>query len=52
MVGGNLCEESNDQDGNWRDYRMADEDRKVYLRKLARPVMLHGVSDINWTVRN
>ena len=33
MVGGNLCEESNDQDGNWRDYRMADV-RLVSVEKL------------------
>ena len=34
----------------WATYQETDDDRKVYLRKAEKPVMLHGVSDINWTV--
>ena len=36
----------------WTTYEETDNDRKVYLRRQEKPVMLHGVSDINWTTNN
>ena len=34
----------------WTTYQENDEDRKVYLKKQKKLSILHGVSDINWTV--
>ena len=48
MVGGNLCEKSNDQDVDWRHYQMADV--RVLRRNFMRGKVIRTLSNFKGAV--